>query len=156
MDVLRELRCIENFDRRYGISRILLPKSANADGARLCSELEKRLRNKGFSPEYYGKSETRFGPFSLHFNPQSDGYEVTVKPRGKEVLAFLSYDRYRSGGAENISKDVPIFVYSSKKKTKDFGGIISDADRDVYVMNLTSEYGKHLEKGIPYKIYCDR
>ncbi len=156
LDVLRELRCIENFDRRYGISRILLPKSANADGARLCSELEKRLRNKGFSPEYYGKSETRFGPFSLHFNPQSDGYEVTVKSRGKEVLAFLSYDRYRSGGAENISKDVPIFVYSSKKKTKDFGGIISDADRDVYVMNLTSEYGKPLEKGIPYKIYCDR
>lgn len=156
LDVLRELRCIENFERRYGTERILLPKSINAADAKLYRELEGKLRDRGFTVEYYAKGEISFGSFDLRFYPQADGYEAAVRSGGKDILAFLSYDRYRSGETSFIPDGVPVFLYSSKKKTKDFGGIISSAERDVYVMNLTSEYGKHLEKGIPYKIYCDR
>ena len=156
LDVLRELRCIENFERRYGTERILLPKSINAADAKLYRELEGKLRDRGFTVEYYAKGEIFFGSFDLRFYPQADGYEAAVRSGGKDILAFLSYDRYRSGETSFIPDGVPVFLYSSKKKTKDFGGIISSAERDVYVMNLTSEYGKHLEKGIPYKIYCDR
>lgn len=154
-DALRELRCIENFDRRYGIEHILLPKSAIPESENEYSLLEERLIVAGYPVEYYSGGRVVFGSFTVRFYPKADGYEADVMTEKGEVLKFLSYDRYRTDETASVSDDTPVFVFSSKKMTKDFGGVISSGKENVYVMNLDTEYGIRLDKNKPITIYCE-
>ena len=155
-DALRELRCVENFDRRYGVERILLPSGATPESEKEYSLLEERLIDAGYRVEYYSGGRLTFGSFAVRFYPKADGYEADVMTDKGNVLKFLSYDRYRTDETANASDNTPVFVFSSKKMTKDFGGVISSGRDNVYVMNLDTEYGIRLDKNIPVTIYCDR
>ncbi len=162
----RELRCITEFEEKYGISKLFLPERQNEQ----YEKLAEYLSEAEISFEYYSENQLIFSEFRLDFTPEDDGYNVLVSELDGSVatpkLLFCDTDRYgahiagkiRGVNGENISDmivsdaRIPIYIHSAKRQTKDFEGVLSQR-QNVHIMKLKTEYGIAMESNLPKTEY---